>query len=645
MSRLAEADKVDNPEFKWGKKRGVGGKKKEVQFYESFTYDGLEYCLHDCVYMHKEGEPEPYIGKLIKIWETPDKSKKVKVHWFFRPLEILNWLGDGKALKKEIFLASGEGVGLANVNTLEAISGKCNVVCISKDNRNPQPSEEELKMADFVFYRTFDVQHCTVLDKMDDKVGGLEVKYIFNKKESEKANGVPKFNSDKEEDEKNDIAQNLTEELKTPKADGNYGNSAMNVDADVKDLPVKRDPLPGSVKDLSNTKESLLGKPATGARVRSSEVACLERVLGEKTISAKGNSNKVEVKVNNAQAIQPKVEERVKDGKDIAAFDDRPSKKAKFGDSVNLYDDKSMNSTKKLSVNGNDVKALAITANSSEGKTKSRFGKDSLGIEKGVKSAKVDTSFKVPEDRNKNGDQKFTKNLDGNFAKDFVASRDRTKSKLPMDSLGLKKAPLKEKIDEKIRKLSSGKLAKVSISESADDDKEKEGQVLEVTRRPDAEDRSNWFRALDIIWHAFKEKCTAKMVQRTAISSPHIGQAFVIFKTREAAERVVRKLDEGCLMLTNGRPLVGSIRPLLPSLDGKQSTYFGHLVIDKIKLQMQREMKDAVSTSHCSQPNTIEYEMAMEWCLLQERSDAWWKRLYKQQGEEMRKLKANLKSK
>lgn len=127
------------------------------------------------------------------------------------------------------------------------------------------------------------------------------------------------------------------------------------------------------------------------------------------------------------------------------------------------------------------------------------------------------------------------------------------------------------------------------------------------------------------------------------------------------------------------RPLVGSIRPLLPSLAEKQSTYFGHLIIDKIKLQMQREMvsllpplslslclvslslshtrvntvhpvqrlfwslwwctwcdylflfiqKEAVSTSHCSQPNTIEYEMAMEWCLLQERSDAWWKRLYK----------------
>jgi hypothetical protein len=39
--------------------------------------------------------------------------------------------------------------------------------------------------------------------------------------------------------------------------------------------------------------------------------------------------------------------------------------------------------------------------------------------------------------------------------------------------------------------------------------------------------------------------------------------------------------------------------------------------------------REAVSTSHCSQSNTIEYEMAMEWCLLQERSELSWKKLYK----------------
>lgn len=41
------------------------------------------------------------------------------------------------------------------------------------------------------------------------------------------------------------------------------------------------------------------------------------------------------------------------------------------------------------------------------------------------------------------------------------------------------------------------------------------------------------------------------------------------------------------------------------------------------------KQRKAVSTSHCSQPNTIEYEMAMEWRLLQEKSECWWKELYK----------------
>jgi len=118
---MVEAEKVDCIEFKWCKKRGVGGKKKDVQFYESFFYDGVDYTLYDSVYMYKEGEPEPYIGKLIKIWENADKTKKVKVLWFFRPHEISNYLGNEKTLKNELFLASGEGVGNTNVNPLVII--------------------------------------------------------------------------------------------------------------------------------------------------------------------------------------------------------------------------------------------------------------------------------------------------------------------------------------------------------------------------------------------------------------------------------------------------------------------------------------------------------------------------------------------
>lgn len=38
--------------------------------------------------------------------------------------------------------------------------------------------------------------------------------------------------------------------------------------------------------------------------------------------------------------------------------------------------------------------------------------------------------------------------------------------------------------------------------------------------------------------------------------------------------------------------------------------------------------KDVVSTSHCSQPNNIEYDMGIEWCLLQERANKSWRMLY-----------------
>lgn len=111
-------------EFKWGKKKGVGGKKKDVQFYESFTYDGEEYRLYDCVLVGNASEPdsnEPFIGMIIKIWEHADKHipRKVKLLWFFKPSEISPYLeGIPDVLPNELFLASGEGRGLANINQL-----------------------------------------------------------------------------------------------------------------------------------------------------------------------------------------------------------------------------------------------------------------------------------------------------------------------------------------------------------------------------------------------------------------------------------------------------------------------------------------------------------------------------------------------
>lgn len=124
---MEEAAGDESLEFKWGKKRRVGGKNKDVQFYESFTFDGVQYSLYDSVLVGDPNEPdshELFVAKIIKIWEHANKRAKyprqVKLLWFFRPSEISPHLLEGvpDVLAKELFLASGEGPGLANVNPL-----------------------------------------------------------------------------------------------------------------------------------------------------------------------------------------------------------------------------------------------------------------------------------------------------------------------------------------------------------------------------------------------------------------------------------------------------------------------------------------------------------------------------------------------
>lgn len=173
----------DAPRFQWGKKRGVGGAKKSIQFYESFMIDNIIYSLYDSVYSYNE-VGEPHIGKIVKLWQQPDNKRKVKLVWFFRPNELKNYLED-TPLEKEIFLATGQGVGLFNINPLEVIVGKCSVICTLRDERNQQPSNYELEMADYIFHRTFNVQSFTISEKFDEKIAGVEVKYFLNRKEDQ----------------------------------------------------------------------------------------------------------------------------------------------------------------------------------------------------------------------------------------------------------------------------------------------------------------------------------------------------------------------------------------------------------------------------------------------------------------------------
>lgn len=122
MSHIREKNREEkNLGFKWGIPIGAGAKNSDIMFYESFIFKGEEYFVYNCVYFDL-GQPEASIGKLVKLFEGPDHVKKVKVVWFMRPSEIRNYLGDYEPRWNEIFLASGQGRGVSNINLVVIFS-------------------------------------------------------------------------------------------------------------------------------------------------------------------------------------------------------------------------------------------------------------------------------------------------------------------------------------------------------------------------------------------------------------------------------------------------------------------------------------------------------------------------------------------
>ncbi|KAG1337828.1 putative protein ANTI-SILENCING 1 [Cocos nucifera] len=241
-----------------------------------------------------------------------------------------------------------------------------------------------------------------------------------------------------------------------------------------------------------------------------------------------------------------------------------------------------------------------------------------------------------------------------------------------------KKMRLTDDLAKSIDKASSDKLKlgerktktldnslKKSPAVIVEKDKRADPQTLEVTRRPDipwevrmknADEQGTLVfienfdphytssEIEDIFYHAIKQSCRARVVQQATFQDPNYGQAYVIFRTKEAADQAVSKINTECMMLPDGRPLICS-KGMLKMPQTKSSTFTGHYSV-KLKPQLQREeMKRAVSTSHCSQGNTIEYEMAMDWILLQEKSVRWWDRLFKGHRYEKKQGKKSLKLK
>ncbi|KAK7283010.1 hypothetical protein RIF29_12202 [Crotalaria pallida] len=868
---VEEGGNGEELEFEWGKKGNLGGKRKDVQFYVSFRYDGVDYNRFDSVYLYKEGEPEPFIGKITKIWENYDKSKKVKVLWFFRPSEIINYLEGVETLENELFLAYGDGLGLANINPLEAICGKCNVVCIAKDSRNPQASDEILKSAEFVFHRFFDVGKRKILDKIDDdKVADIDVKYIFNNLDSQKDVGVVKHVLDKKEGRENIIANNevalLSQEDSQPlvgKANGKCFESFVRENDEAKrssmEASTSKDKTMPQVKIKGNgvSKASFVKQKSSNELSHGSKDGEIREITN--TADKQGNIS-IEMAVSTSKVDSEKGEGKVVEKTNKGSVEDKALEKEKPIDSIKLSNEKSKSNSgvrrhvfkddddkvvRQINKGSVEDKALekekpgdSTKVSNEKSKSNSQIQRDvskddrdmvvgqinkGLVEDKALEKEKPNDSTKVSNEKSKSNSQirrhvskddedkvvgQINKGLAEDKALEKEKSNDSTKvsneklksnsqiqrhvSNDDMDKVGGKinkglvedKALEKEKLSdttkvskEKLKsnsqirrhvsnddedkvvgqinkgsvknkalekekhgdsikvsnkKLKSNSQSRRVVSDDDDDDDDDAKKIAlpssngklqrprdfcdgeevpskklkhdkkplelsddklrknpssdssiveqkldrcasEVTRRPDT-DRKRWFKGFpweermktaneqgtlvllenldpsltseqveDIILNGFNESCTAKVIQKTASSSPHSGQAFVIFKKRNVAELVVKKLNEGCFLTSNGRPLVGSTRS--PRFPEKKTGFLGHHVVDHLRTQMQREMKDAVSTSHCSQPNNIEYDMALEWCLLEERADEAWRRLFKQQGEELKKVQAKLKSK
>ncbi|XP_038693372.1 protein ANTI-SILENCING 1-like isoform X2 [Tripterygium wilfordii] len=517
MSNLKDGVEDKDIDFNWGTKGGVGVKNKDTQFYESFSYGGIEYCLYDTAFFHVDGHPEASIGKIVQIYDKPEYGKIIKVVWFFRPCEIRNFLGDYEPRWNEVFLACGEGKGLSNRNYLESIVQKCNVVCTSNDRRNPKASEKELKVADYFFYRTFDVGKCTLSEDFPDSIAGSKVENFFNRRKGD-------FTYVKQDVKISTGNPNPSSQFELDKAvrhEVREGKACSRINQDEK----------GSWRtatSMSSRRQLVEGN----SKLRPNVCVEKERTGHDRTTFCK---DKVKMKFSEHQ---PRA----------SALDSRPIKKRKH-----LLDERE----------GMD-----------SDRTASQPAKDRI----------IQTDTKFIEDR----------------------------------SNWFQQLPWEERLQ---RAEEAGSLV---VLENFDPS----FTSLEVE---------------ELVWHALNEKVQAKIIQRCTFASPHYGKAFVIFKSKFAAESALAELRKRCLMLSDGRVVVGKRGTICsPS---KQTGFVGHMVCDISKLQRQHEeMRTAISTSHCSQPNTIEYDLAMDWCLLQEKSDLWWERLHKQQAKEIQDLRSRLKT-
>ncbi|GBG82559.1 hypothetical protein CBR_g34935 [Chara braunii] len=124
--------------------------------------------------------------------------------------------------------------------------------------------------------------------------------------------------------------------------------------------------------------------------------------------------------------------------------------------------------------------------------------------------------------------------------------------------------------------------------------------------------------------------------------------AYAIFSDAASAAQALREIEDSSLVIeksnepSSWRPLTGrfGIPPNRKAKDMKMR-YPGHLRktdLESAKRGLLPDKKDVLSTSHCSQPNTIEYEMGLQWKLLAEQHKLQKEILLQRHMEEIKRL-------
>lgn len=178
---MANCDTVDD--FTWGKAKGTSSKDKK--YYNSFFYENEEYYLFDNVIVHDEENSDGHVAKIMKLWQDISSGTMMtSLRWFLKPHELPSYLQSQMVREnsKELFLAFGKGKGVSNENKLDCIERKCKVLCTSKDDRNIQPSEYDLKDAEYFFNKIYNVD-LKKLSNLEGIVKILGQDVLFNKPE------------------------------------------------------------------------------------------------------------------------------------------------------------------------------------------------------------------------------------------------------------------------------------------------------------------------------------------------------------------------------------------------------------------------------------------------------------------------------